>query len=185
MKNRLKKLIQSYSACAMSKELAGIKSFESAVTCRYLNEKGVSKCCSHQRRIRHSALEDILKILTKLLEEIKGAKDFDELYKIVFGTKITYIGHLTIYDIAIHIGYWLSPRILPQNMVYIHAGAEVGAMALYKKKLIKSKPSRVMKVEEFECLSDLMLLDKTKHGIPEDATFAMLVEDFYVQNIRT
>ena len=178
MKNKLRNLIHSYSANVMSREFKGIGSFEMAVTCKYADKNGRLLCCNHQRRVRRDALEEILKILTQLMAELVVAKDFEALYKIILSAKVANIGQLTIYDIAMHIGYWLSPKILPKDMVYIHAGAEIGAMALYKKGLLRTKPTRIMSVKDFEFLSELMNLNKAEHGILDDFTFAMLIEDF-------
>lgn len=178
MTNKLNELIRNYSACGMLRELSGTTSFELAASCRYVNKKGSVVYCNHQWCVRRTALNQILEALTQQQNKIAEAKDFEGIYKIVQDTKVPYIGLLTQYDIAMRVGYLQSPKVLPQNLVYIHAGAEKGAKALYQKGLLKNKPSRTMSINDFEFLSELKNLDKEKHGIPEDATFAMLVEDF-------
>lgn len=178
MLKKLNELIHNYFACGMLRELTGTISFELAASCRYINEKGKIVYCGHQWCVRRDALNHILEALTQQQDKIAEAKDFEAMYKIVSDTKIPYIGPLTKYDIAMRVGYLQSPKVLPQDLVYIHAGTEKGAKALHQRGLLKNKPSHTMDVKDFEFLSELKNLDKEKHGIPEDATFAMIVEDF-------
>lgn len=88
------------------------------------------------------------------------------------------IGDLTIYDIAVRIGYLQTPKVLPQDFVYIHAGAKEGAMALYRCGLIKTKPSAIMSLQDFEILMPLKNIDRRHHHIPEFATYSMIIENF-------
>ena len=182
MKEKLEKVnkyIQEFHKCGMSQEFLGMEdSFELAVLCQYKNDKGILVRCPHQWRVHHSAMNNILEKLNGQKERIASARDFEELYKIIEENRVPDIGDLTIYDIAVRIGYLQTPKVLPQDFVYIHAGAKEGAMALYRCGLIKTKPSAIMKLQDFEVLALLKDIDKKQHHIPEFATYSMIIENF-------
>ena len=178
MKKSLNDLIQDYDSCGMLQELSGMKNLEMACTCRYINAKGRERHCNHQRRVRRESLNAMYEALKLRHDELANAKDFEALYKIVEDQNIAHLGPMTKYDIAMHIGYISSPKVLPQKLVYLHRGAELGAKALYKNGLLTKEISRTMDVKDFDFLSELKNLDSAEHNIPEGATFAMIVEDF-------
>ncbi|MBO7299780.1 MAG: hypothetical protein J6U53_00015 [Tidjanibacter sp.] len=176
---QLNKYIQEFHKCGMSQEFLGMEdSFELAVLCQYKNDKGILVRCPHQWRVRHRALNNILEELNGQKERIASVHNFEELYKIVEETRVPYIGDLTIYDIAVRIGYLQTPQVLPQEFVYIHAGAREGVMALYRCGLIKTKPSAMMNLQDFEALARLKNIDKKQQQIPEFATYSMIIENF-------
>lgn len=177
MKAKLSKLIQDYSTCGMMLEFAGTHTFEHAVMCRYTKNDGEEAYCRHQWCVRRSALQEMHDKLCGKQDDIAKAKDFEELYKIVNEAGVPYVGALTKYDIALRIGYLLSPQILPQKFVYLHAGPAKAAKALHNKGLL-NKPSLTMEINDFKFLDDLKTLDRKEHFIPEFATHAMVVEDF-------
>ena len=168
----LNKLISEYSDCGMQRELEGTTSFEMAVRCRY-EENGKTLCCKHQCRVRKDALNQMFNILKHKKSRLSTAGNFEELLGIVCEGKVDYIGDLTKYDIAMRIGYTLSPKVLPQEFVYIHRGTEKGAKALYKLGFLSKRPSSKMEIRDFVALESLKKQNKFK-----EATFAMLVEDF-------
>ena len=178
MIQKLDNLIHSYNASGLSKELNGIANIESAIRCKYTcNER--EYCCRHQRRIRKSELDKLCEKLLCEVTLIYSARNFEELYYIVANAKVKHIGSLTIYDISLRIAYVLnSIDLLPNTYVYLNAGAMVGAMVLYKKGLLKDKPSHKMDINAFGVLSKLQQLDPKEYGFPKRWTFAMLIEDF-------
>lgn len=182
MKEKLEKVnkyIQEFHKCGMLQEFLGMEdSFELAVLCQYKNDKGVLVRCPHQWRVRHRAINSIWERLQDLKECIASARDFEELYKIIEENRVPDIGDLTIYDIAVRVGYLQTPKVLPQEFVYIHAGAKKGVKALCQHGLIKTKPSAVMNLQDFEALALLKNIDKKQHQIPEFATYSMILENF-------
>lgn len=175
---KLNEIIRSFQSCGMMREFLGTDSFELAVACRYRNTNGRISCCSHQRHIRHSALEHILEKLKAQKDNISKAGNFEELHKIVEDTQVRYIGDLTKYDIAVRLGYLQNPKILPQELVYIHAGTREGAKALYNCGLLKSEPKGIMQLKDFKVLEELNNLNKKECDIPDFATYSMLIENF-------
>lgn len=178
MQNELDILIGEYKDCGMAREFAGTKTFEQAIKCRYINDSGREVYCGHQWCIRRTALDEIFEALSNNKEDIDKAADFEKLYNIVESQNISYIGPLTRYDIAMRIGYLKQTKVLPEKLVYLHAGALKGAKALYQLGLIEQRPSRTMKVSDFNCLEGLKELNREEHGIPNFSTYAMIVEDF-------
>lgn len=182
MKEKLEKVnkyIQEFHKCGMLQEFLGMEdSFELAVLCQYKNDKGILVRCPHQWRVHHSAMNNILEKLNGQKERIASARDFEELYKIIEENRVPDIGDLTIYDIAVRLGYLQIPKVLPQKFVYIHAGAREGAKALYQRGLIKTKPSAIMSLQDFEILMPLKNIDRRHHHIPEFATYSMIIENF-------
>lgn len=176
---QLNKSIREFHKRGMLQEFLGMEdSFDLAVTCQYKNDKGVLVRCPHQWRVRHRAINSILERLKGIQERIASARDFEELYKIIEENRVPDIGDLTIYDIAVRLGYLHIPKVLPQEFVYIHAGAREGAKALYQHGLIKTKPSAIMSLQDFEVLEELNNLHKKECDIPDFATYSMLIENF-------
>lgn len=93
----------------------------------------------HQRRVGSDILDEAIKVLHsagfynngQYFNNGKPTKfvDFEELYDFVEGKleHINGIGDLTVYDIAVRIGWHQNPWVLPKDYVYIHAGTKVGA----------------------------------------------------------
>lgn len=93
----------------------------------------------HQRRVGSDILDEAIRVLHSAGFDSAGQYfsngnptgfvDFEELYDFVEGKlgHINGIGGLTIYDIAVRIGWHQNPRVLPKDYVYIHAGTKVGA----------------------------------------------------------
>lgn len=176
---QLNKYIQEFHKRGMLQEFLGMEdSFELAVLCQYKNAKGVLVRCPHQKRVRHRAMNSILERLNGQKERIANVRNFEELYKIVEENRVPNIGDLTIYDIAVRIGYLQTPKILPQDFVYLHAGTKKGAQALYNGGQLKTKPKNMMNVQDFDALEKLKKLDKELHNLPYFATYSMLVENF-------
>ena len=83
----------------------------------------------HQRRIPGAALEKSRERLLAELTALRGAKTFDELFKLVntLIRPIPGIGELAVYDTALRIGACFK---LEPEKVYVHAGTREGARAL-------------------------------------------------------
>jgi hypothetical protein len=78
----------------------------------------------HQRRVEKSELNRLAESLLLQEDEIKSAKDFDEIYSIVNDTKNEYITEITVYDVAQRIGAYMN--IFPDK-IYLQSGTRTGA----------------------------------------------------------
>lgn len=171
----MENIINGYNASGLSKELKTITTLDDAVKCQY-HYGGKILCCSHQHRLRKNLLDEMLAKLKTV--DLSKCVNFEDIYDTVDKHKVAGVGRLTIYDISLHIGYMLNPKVLPERLVYLNRGAMQGAKVLYDKGFLKNKPELTMDVEEFDFLKNLKQLNLDEHGIPQGATFAMLVEDF-------
>jgi hypothetical protein len=77
-----------------------------------------------QRRVEKSELNRLAEGLLLRENEIKAAKDFDEIYSIVNATKNEYITEITVYDVAQRIGTYMN--IVPDK-IYLQSGTRTGA----------------------------------------------------------
>ena len=109
----------------------------------------------HQERLRHHGIIDfdvMMKTCKQRLKQIlpiNRPSDFEELYQIVQAEicnnemKLKGIGPLTLYDISLRIGFLYENPLLPEDKVYIQAGALEGIKNLSQSKcyghLIKLK----------------------------------------------
>lgn len=106
--------------------------------------------------------------------------DFEDLYQEVFRllNPIKGIGQLTIYDVALRIGYIRRNQILPSNKVYLFRGAQLGAENLRKTMptLFGAIPSSQLdkKGELREDSYDITLFDKALQELG-----SMFLEDFF------
>lgn len=91
------------------------------------------KRASHQRRIPAAVLDRARKRLLAHKKRLRQAASFEELLNLTNAllrmepNRIRGIGELTVYDIAHRIGHFLG---LKPKLVYLHAGARVGARRL-------------------------------------------------------
>lgn len=111
------------------KSKSGPKPFKSAIEISVMAEHPDYKRHPHQWRLSKEILSKAKSALLNLEIELKEAKDFDEIFKLVaaaFG-KVPGVGQLAVYDTALRIGNYR--KLLPQS-VYLHAGALKGAKAL-------------------------------------------------------
>lgn len=109
--------------------LRGLPSLASAISSAALCRRPDGRRNSHQRRIRHIALQEGERRLLAAEEALANSGDFESLYGVIACEVglVWGIGPLTTYDIAAGIGAYLGWE--PQR-VYLHAGAEVGAGAI-------------------------------------------------------
>lgn len=84
---------------------------------------------SHQRRLRAQSLFEAYGILLSNRDEINTCSSFENLYSIIREVVIPIygIGVLYAYDTSLRLG---AHRNLHPKMVYLHAGARVGAREL-------------------------------------------------------
>ncbi|MBA4804750.1 MAG: hypothetical protein H2038_08890 [Brevundimonas sp.] len=84
----------------------------------------------HQRRLSTSALEAGTAALHAISDKLKNAPDFYELWKLVQSAyrPIYGLGELAVYDVAERLRYRL--RLESAHLIYLHAGARVGARRL-------------------------------------------------------
>lgn len=104
-------------------------SLERAVELAALAKTSNGRRHRHQARIPEPSLVEAAKRLLKLLAQIQGCENFDELLKLVEREidPIWKIGKLAVYDVSLRIGAYLG---LEPDRVYLHAGTRVGAKIL-------------------------------------------------------
>jgi hypothetical protein len=146
-------------------------------------------------RTYNSHREAVLKVAKKLKEKdvlLDGIQTFEDLIdriNALFGhaakmNHVKYYGPLYIYDTAIRIGYHLiaqdgSPaRIMPEEYVYLQAGALTGTTNLQKSRAIDLGPGYPKKIQTDVLLDAVPELK----GLKEEKgvyTKALLIEDFF------
>lgn len=143
----------------------------------------------HQRRWGPAPLEDAYKrlkdagfndngILSKQHSAVKF-NNFEDLYDTVESIikSIRGIGDLAIYDISVRIGNHQTPKILPSEYVYIHAGTRTGAeKALGRRINVKRLPigtfshipylngMNALEIEDFLCIYKNVIPHSTSNG---------------------
>lgn len=108
-----------------------------------LLEGGHQERLKYERKIHYAATfwETCSRLKATSLLTNTGIKNFEDLYDevdklLLQKPKVKGIGRLTAYDIALRIGYIRHNQILPEDKIYLFAGANVGA-----NKLFSSNPS--------------------------------------------
>lgn len=115
---------------------------QSGASCTFANPN------EHQER--HYAKGTYNSLLSMSLPSLASCNTFEDLYDIINNTFFSGKfpnAFLTSYDMALRIGYNMSPQILPKECVYLAAGAYLGAESLFGKSWIsknedKSFPQR-------------------------------------------
>lgn len=177
--NMIKKLISEYNACGMKEELEGTTTFYEAASCHYWNKNNICIKRHHQRKhLPNAQLYAYANLLSASKNKLEECKDFEALKQAIDEIKFKGIGDLTRYDIAVAIGYLQNPTILPEKYVYLHAGAKKGYNALVQLDYVPKTSDKKISIVAFDFLRDLEKLNYKEHGIPNNATFAMIVEDF-------
>lgn len=126
-------IVRAYKDCGRAKLRAQLASFRaepslsSAVQRAGLAMRPDGKRYDHQRRLKRVVLQKGTRRLQNA--SLKGAPDFDALYRIVEGTigLLHGIGEITVYDTALRIGAKLGVK---PRLVYVHGGTRQGARAL-------------------------------------------------------
>jgi hypothetical protein len=105
------------------------RSLERTVKLAALAKGPGGKRLDHQRRISAPALEKAALALSRVIDQIRRCRNFEELFHLIESAigHIWGIGELTIYDTALRIGAKLG--LYPER-VYLHAGTRIGAKAL-------------------------------------------------------
>jgi hypothetical protein len=109
------------------------ESFEAVITraawCMTQDEDGNDKRHSHHYRRSKETLRSAEKALQTRAADLRKCETFDELHKMIWREirKIKWIKQLYAYDVATWIGANLGRE---PELVYLHAGAAVGAAAL-------------------------------------------------------
>jgi len=90
----------------------------------------------HQFRVPKKSLEGMVDILKnpKIIEEIKRCKTFDEIFTVVYESRINNFGPLAVYDTSLRLGAYFGHY---PTVVYLHQGALEGAIQLLGKDLIE------------------------------------------------
>ena len=90
----------------------------------------------HQNRIRKDKKESAINALNSVTCPPSHVKDFEDLfewvYEILRNNGVIKNRCLWVYDIALRMGQCMTPKIEPQEYVYLYKGAYEGAVALNK-----------------------------------------------------
>lgn len=90
----------------------------------------------HQSRIPKKTLEEMVVKLkdTAIMQEITKTKSFDDIFAIIYESKINNFGPLAVYDTSLRLGaiFGYYPTV-----VYLHQGALTGANALIGKNKVE------------------------------------------------
>ena len=93
----------------------------------------------HQRRMTLKCANAALGALTSSGILQKSYNNFDDLYtevhRVLIG--IPGVGNLTCYDVALRVGRYFTPWLVPFDYVYVAQGALVGARKLLGTKIVK------------------------------------------------
>ena len=105
------------------------RSLGDAVSLAALAKGPGGKRLAHQRRIPRRVLGECRRRLVGSLDDLRGARSFEDLHDVVAATigPIRGIGPLTIYDTSLRVGANLG---LEPEQVFLHAGTRVGARRL-------------------------------------------------------
>lgn len=97
----------------------------------------------HQERLKYERKIHYANMFWEVCSRLKSSsllidssiKNFEDLHKevklLLCSPKIKGVGDLTIYDIALRIGYVRYNQILPEKKIYLFAGANKGANILF------------------------------------------------------
>lgn len=115
--NRLADLVRDYIERLRPRHEAGLAFYRSLPSLATAAEKAAlairqnGKRQPHQRRLPAAVLRAVRDRLLARIGELKAAKDFAELLRIVEDSSVSGFGRLAKYDTALRIGCWL--RLLP------------------------------------------------------------------------
>ena len=117
------------------------------------------KCISHTRYTVISCMY-ILRLTCWKLQELAKQNNFDKLHTLIENAKVTGVGKLANYDIALRISWYLHSvekvnNILPKK-VYLHSGTRDGAKKLMDKGILKvSNLRKPLEKENLEIFGEL------------------------------
>ena len=93
---------------------------------------------THQRYYRFPSKQHWVTEHAKTLKTLpESFKNFEELHEKVKEMKLHGFGPTTIYDFALRFGHHLSPKLEPQEYVYLHTGPAEAAKTLWEKGYFK------------------------------------------------
>lgn len=101
------------------------KHFKDAIRCAALAIDTHHKIHPHQRRVGRRTLEALANQVATIEQELKAARNFDELYRLLEELNVPGIGALTVYDTALRIAH-VKTACLPDK-IYLHTGTRAGA----------------------------------------------------------
>ena len=134
---------------------------------------------AHQERMIYATNYHYAKLFREVCKRLKSStllkdsfKSFEEFHEAVYNllmkpTKVIGVGNLTIYDIALRIGYVRKEQILPKDKIYLFAGAFKGA-----NNLLNSSPSLFNVSTIKEGVYDMSIFNSPLSNMP-----SMFLED--------
>lgn len=89
----------------------------------------------HQFRVPKQVLEEMVKILQEIaiVEEIKRCQSFDDIFTIIYESRIKKFGSLAVYDTSLRLGAACGHY---PTVVFLHQGALDGANGLLGKDIV-------------------------------------------------
>lgn len=137
------------------------KSFKEAIHCAALAIDTHHKIHPHQRRVGRRTLEALANQVATIEQELKAARNFDELYRLLEELNVPGIGALTVYDTALRIAH-VRTGCLPDK-IYLHTGTRAGARRVVphlagQAFIYKTDLPAVLKQSDLDCaeLEDLL-----------------------------
>lgn len=131
------------------------------------NKKHLSDFCydlikisTHQNHISVDTTEKTAKILSDNIENMVFGSAYS-IFELLYNQTneligaIHGIGPITIYDIALRLGYLRSPHLLPEKKIYLEGGACIAAKEYLKNESIPTKFKHIMDIETFDKLLSL------------------------------
>ncbi|WP_332640579.1 hypothetical protein [Brevundimonas sp.] len=101
----------------------------------------------HQRRLKAQAIKDGVAALLAIKDRLQAAPDFLELWFLVQAAfkPIAGLGELAIYDTADRLRHRLN--LVSEHVIFLHAGARVGARRLAGGRLAKESAWGILRLE--------------------------------------
>lgn len=130
-KDPLAELVDEYRGRFRSSDqldfYAGLDSLETAIDYAALAKRPDGKRHSHQTRLKREHLLAVKHALTENRGQLRQARSFADIIRLVRACAVPGFGELAVYDAALRLGAYLNRH---PDYVYLHAGTRKGAAAL-------------------------------------------------------
>jgi len=156
---KLDKLVNDYRVNHLLREQSDLDAYKASPNFDYLLMRAITglteegKRHSHKYRISQSTFRSVYKYLKEKENEFRACKTFEEVLAIIYFGRLdgfcAGFGPLSIYDTALCIAAYLN--IYPE-FIYLHCGAEQGAINLLGLERLNEKASFYLDDLEFSYL---------------------------------
>ena len=105
----------------------------------------------HQRYLRVKGHQPLINKIPGKLNDLEDQefKNFEEIYEFVKKSNVKGFGPTAYYDFSLRYGWHLTPRIQPEEKIYVHSKPGLAAQALKEKGYINVEITNPMKREDF------------------------------------